>query len=259
MRILLTNDDGVDSTGLAAMRRALNALGEVTVVAPASGQSACGHAITIGDAVIADRVHVDGGFPVYSVVGRPADCVKIAVHEILDGKPDLVVSGINAGANVGVNVLYSGTVAAAIEATFYGLPAVAVSLDEPTESDYDRAADVARRIIEQFLQVGLEPGWLMNVNIPCLAEGPPRGVRVVRQSPQRMYERFFQSEDPYGRTYYWLTGGWDEAGMPETDLHAVSEGYVAVTPLRFDLTRDDALDALRQWQWPAIHEDPSDS
>jgi len=254
VHILLTNDDGILAPGLAAMWRQLTDLGRLTVVAPESPQSAAGHAITVGDAVIASRVHVNEEFYGYSVVGRPADCVKLAVRELLDAPPDLVVSGINAGANVGINILYSGTVAAAAEAAFYRLPAVAVSLEYRTELDFAQAAQIARGVLTGLIEAGPRPGWLINVNIPALDGGPPRGIRVVRQSTQPMEERFVKAKDPRGRTYFWLTGGFADEGEPETDLRAISEGYVAVTPLRFDLTREDALDAMRQWSWPAMDE-----
>ena len=252
MRILLTNDDGILAPGLAAMRRELCGLGEVTVVAPESPQSASGHAITVGDAIIARQVHVNEEFYGHSVLGRPADCVKLAVRELLDARPDLVVSGINAGANVGINVLYSGTVAAAAEAAYYRLPSVAVSLDCQTELDFIRAAVIARQVISGLVQAGLRPGWLINVNIPALDDRPPRGIRVVRQSTQVMHERFEKADDPHGRTYFWLTGEFGDDGEPDTDLRALSEGYVAITPLRTDMTRDDGLDVMRAWQWPAI-------
>jgi 5'-nucleotidase len=257
VRILLTNDDGILAPGLAAMRRELARLGEVTVVAPESPQSASGHAITVGDAIISSRVHVNEEFHGYSIVGRPADCVKLAVRELLDPPPDLVVSGINAGSNVGINILYSGTVAAAAEAAFYGLPAVAVSLDFQAELDFRQAATIAYRVIVELIQSGLKPGLLINVNLPALDGGPPRGVRVVRQSTQPMRERFVKANDPRGRTYFWLTGGFADDGEPDTDLRAISEGYVAVTPLRLDLTRDDQMDAMRQRQWPGIDGSPS--
>jgi len=248
----LTNDDGILAPGLAAMRRELASIGEVTVVAPESSQSAAGHSITVSDAVIASWVHVNEEFFGYSGGGRPADCVKLALRELLDQPPDLVVSGINAGANIGINVLYSGTVAAAAEAAFYGVPAIAVSLDYRAELDFVLAARVARQVICGLIRTGPQPGWLMNVNIPALDGGAPRGVRVVRQSTQPMEERFVKAKDPRGRTYFWLTGGFADPGEPDTDLRAISEGYVAVTPLRFNLTRDDQLDLMRQWQWPTI-------
>ena len=240
------------------MRRELTALGEVTVVAPESPQSASGHAITVGDAVIATHVHVNDEFYGHSVLGRPADCVKLAVVELLDAAPDLVVSGINAGSNLGINVLYSGTVAAAAEAAFYGLPAIAVSLAYQTELDFVRAAVVARHIIAGLVAGGLQPGRLINVNLPALDGGPPKGVRVVRQSARVMTEKFVKANDPRGRTYFWLTGDFPDSGEPDSDLRAVNDGYVAITPLRIDLTQDEELDAMRQWQWPgtdALHAD----
>lgn len=252
MQILLTNDDGITAPGLTAMWHELRSLGEVTVVAPETSQSATGHGITLGEAVIASKVYVSGRFPGYSIKGRPADCVKLAVRELMDKPPDLVVSGINAGANVGINVLYSGTIAAAAEAAFYLLPSVAISLDYQTEPQFPLAAVIARQVISSMIAAGLKPGRLTSVNIPSLEAGPPRGVRVVRQSTRIMYEQFVRARDPRGRTYFWLTGGFGDEGEQGSDLRAICDRYVAVTPIRLDMTNDDELEQMGRIQWPVV-------
>lgn len=235
------------------MWQELRSLGEVTVVAPELSQSAGGHGITVGGAIVASKVYVNGQFPGHAVKGSPADCVKLAVRELLDKPPDLVVSGINAGANIGVNVLYSGTIAAAAEAAFYLLPSVAVSLDFQTEPQFSMAAVIARQVISSLVAAGLKPGRLTSINIPALEVGPPRGVRVARQSTRIMYEQFVSARDPRGRSYFWLTGGFGDEGEQGSDLRAICDRYVAVTPLRVNLTSEDELDELGQIQWPVVN------
>src|SRR5687767_13573947 len=184
MLILLTNDDGIYAPGLLAMYRELVKLGDVEVVAPETVQSATGHGITVSTPLLTSKVTVENGFTGTAVDGRPADCVKVAIAKILPRQPDLVVSGLNSGANVGINVIYSGTVAAAIEAAFLGLPSIATSLylrrDVPL--DYARAAVQSRQTIEMILQAGLPPGRIATINLPALAPGGvPTGVKIVRQ------------------------------------------------------------------------------
>jgi len=258
MRILLTNDDGVGAAGLIAMYRELASLGEVTVVAPASCQSAVSHAITIPAPVTVSRVRVDGLFDGYSVDGRPADCVKIALHALLESRPDLIVSGINDGANVSINVLYSGTVAGAAEGALAGIPAVAVSLERDatgspcgTPDRFERAAAIARSLIQRLLeQDGAfvsngRPAPLLNVNIPALRPGVPKGVRVVRQSTQLMLDSYAREELADGRWSFRLEGRFaDHNEEPATDLGSLRAGYVAITPLTLDRTHDGLLRRL---------------
>src|SRR6516225_2331189 len=183
--ILLTNDDGVYAPGLRALRTELRKLGQVVVVAPASEQSAVGHSVTIKNPLITQEILDENREPFgFAVEGRPADCVKLAIRELLPGTPDLVVSGLNAGGNAGINVLYSGTVAAAIEAAFFNRVSVAVSLEytKPKPLDFPRAADIARRVVEQLVARNPAAGTLFNVNIPSFDKGPVRGVRVVPQN-----------------------------------------------------------------------------
>lgn len=252
MRILLTNDDGITAPGLLAMHRELESLGEVTVVAPLTGQSAMGHSLTVGEPLVTREAHLNGKVIGHSVRGRPADCVKVAMLEVFKTRPDLVVSGINDGPNLGVNVFYSGTVAAAIEAAFYGVPAVAVSLDHRGQPDFDQAAAVARSVISMACDHGWSPGAILNINIPALEKGPPKGVRLVRQSNRMMWEKFEQADDPFGQRYLWLTGGFDVVDEAETDLAAINEHYVTVTPLLVNLTSEADIGLMGTWRWPTV-------
>ncbi len=246
MQILLSNDDGILAPGLAALRGALEELGSVTVVAPDSPQSAAAHGITVSSPVAVRRVHVKDAFFGFGVEGRPADCVKLAIAELLESPPDLVVSGINDGANVSINVLYSGTVAAAAEGALLGFPAVAVSLEQGTERDFPRAAQIALPLIRSLVEQGIGPGELVNINIPDLSSGPPLGVRVVPQATRTMEDRFVCYRAPDGRDYYWLTGGsFPHADPTNSDLDALSERYVSVTPLHFDLTRYNRMEKFQ--------------
>lgn len=249
MLILLTNDDGIQAPGIVAMYRELVRLGEVHVVAPETVQSATGHGITLSAPLLTSRVTIENGFTGTAVDGRPADCVKLAVNQLLPRRPDLVVSGINSGANVGINVIYSGTVAAAIEAGFLGLPAIAMSLYLRREVpvDYARAAKLARATIEQCLAAGLKGGDVISVNLPALQQGEqPAGTKVVRQCTRPWTDTYERRQDPRGRDYYWNTSvftlGETEA---DTDVAALREKYITVTPLQFDLT---CHELTKRWQ-----------
>ena len=251
MRILLTNDDGILAPGLVAMHRELARMGEVTIVAPATPQSAVGHAISVSQPLFCQEIDVTETVRGFSVDGRPADCVKLAVLELMAGAPpDLVVSGINAGANVGINVLYSGTVAAAIEGAFYGVPSVAVSLAFSDRMDFRQAAHLARGVIEPIL-ANRRPGRvLLNLNLPDLSAGPPRGLRVCRMDIRPTEETMVRRADPRGRPYFWMAGGTAPAGdaQPDSDCAALAEGYATLTPLEFDLTDAPALADVAGWR-----------
>ncbi len=253
MRILLTNDDGVYAPGLRALRKELQKLGDVTVVAPATEQSAVGHSITLLTPLLVQEVLDEDDRPMgWAVEGRPADCVKLALLELLPEPPDLVVSGLNAGANAGINVLYSGTVAAAIEGAFCRRVSIAVSLEytEPRPLNFPRAADVARRVIEQILAHRPAPGTLFNVNIPSLERGPVRGVRTVPQNVAPYLETFDRRTDPRGRVYFWSNPGLTcPEPHPDTDVTVLGDGYVTVTPLQVNLTDTATLQAMRDWHW----------
>jgi 5'-nucleotidase len=248
MRILLTNDDGIMAPGILALRRALATLGEVTVVAPTTPQSAVGHGITLTDPIRVLRVDLGDGATGYGVEGRPADCVKLALLELMKEPPDLVASGVNLGHNLGINVLYSGTVAAAVEGAYYGIPSVAVSLQDTDAPDFDGAARIGRRVIDQMLARQPARPILLNVNVPDLRRGQPKGVRVMPQSMKGWREGWEERRDPRGRTYYWMIGEEEaeDAGV-DSDIAAFGEGYVTVTPLQFDLTDHARLAEVEGW------------
>jgi 5'-nucleotidase len=254
VRILLTNDDGVYAPGLRALRTELMKLGDVTVVAPATEQSAVGHSITLLTPLLVQEVNDDAGKPMgWAVEGRPADCVKLALLELLPPDlPDLVVSGLNAGSNTGINVLYSGTVAAAIEGSFFHRTSIAVSLEyqKPRALDFPGAAAHARQVIEQILAHRPADGTLFNVNIPSVERWPIKGIRVVPQNVAPYLETFDRRVDPRGRVYFWSTPDFScPEPHPDTDITVLSEGYITVTPLQFNLTHAAELEKARGWEW----------
>ncbi|HEY1186769.1 MAG TPA: 5'/3'-nucleotidase SurE [Gemmata sp.] len=255
MRILLTNDDGFYAPGLRALRAELLKLGTVTVVAPATEQSAAGHSVTLLTPLLVNEVFEDDAktFIGWAVEGRPADCVKLALLELLPEPPDVIISGMNAGSNAGINVLYSGTVAAAIEGAFYKHTAIAVSLEYDQKIyDYPAGARHARRVIEQILAQQPPAGSLFNVNLPVLERGPIRGVKVLPQNVSPYTEKFDRRVNPRGRTYFWTSPNFScPDPHPDSDVTALAEGYITVTPLQFDLTDHARLADLKKWEWKA--------
>ncbi|MGQ0635694.1 MAG: 5'/3'-nucleotidase SurE [Planctomycetaceae bacterium] len=251
MQILLTNDDGIYAPGLEAMSTALERLGRVVVVAPMVEQSGVSHSITYLEPLIVHDVRRGDRFVGHAVSGSPADCVKVGVLELCRPAPDLVVSGINAGANSGINVLYSGTVAGAIEGSFFGITSVAVSLGESDAPDYATAARQAVRIIEQLLGTGVPRGSLWNVNLPPTRAGWPVGVKALPMGLERHGEAMQRRTDPRGRTYYWSMTDPDSHRRiePGTDVEALAEGYATITPLHIDLTDRQRLNAIAEKQW----------
>jgi len=257
MRILLSNDDGVFAPGLAALRQVLDDLGEVAVVAPDTPQSAAGHSITLSQALNVRQVTLDTpqGYSATSVDGRPADCVRLAIRTLLEHRPELVLSGINAGANVGVNVFYSGTVAAAAEAAMLGIPAVAFSVASPAKGpgDFGQAAMFCRWVLEQLLTEGLTAGDLINVNIPEVSSTAPRGIRVVPQSTTGIEDVYHPEINSTGGKSYRL--GEEYTFLPDqasTDVPLLAEGYITVTPLHVDMTNHDRLAVLAHRKWPEL-------
>jgi 5'-nucleotidase len=253
MRILLTNDDGIYAPGLQALRKELLSLGEVVVCAPATEQSAAGHSVTLLWPLIVQEVFDDRRqFIGWAVEGRPADCVKLALVELLPEPPDLIVSGLNAGANAGINVLYSGTVAAAIEGAFFRRTAIAVSQSygKLKSIDFAAGATIARNVIERILAMKPEGGSLFNANIPRQELGPPKGIRVLPQNVAMYQETFVKNVDPRGRTYYWLGADYGcPDPHPDSDETALADGYVTLTPLQFDLTDHSQLQRMQQREW----------
>jgi 5'-nucleotidase len=237
--LLVTNDDGVHAAGLAALATALEPLGEVHVIAPEREQSACGHALTLHRPLTPRRV----GERWYSVNGTPSDCVNLGVLGFLPERPALVVSGINHGSNLGDDVTYSGTVSAAMEGTLLGVPSIAISQMEG--GDLAEAAQVARLVAARALVEGLPAKTLLNVNVPAT---PPRGLRVTRLGHRTYSEKIVEHVDPRGRTHYWIGGGapqWE--ALEGSDIGAVHDGFVAVTPVHLDLTNHRALAQLADW------------
>jgi 5'-nucleotidase len=253
VRILLTNDDGVYAPGLRALLPELRKLGDVTVVAPAAEQSAVGHSVTLMTPLIVQEVLDEDRRKIgWAVEGRPADCVKLALRELLDEPPDLVVSGLNAGSNAGINVLYSGTVAAAIEAAFFRRTSIACSLEyrKVRPLDFSKGAEHARRVIEQIMAHRPEQGSLFNVNIPALEKGPVRGVKVLPQNIAPYVEEYDRRTDPRGRVYFWSKPDFScPDPHPDTDVTALAESYITVTPLQFDLTHAARLQEMSKWSW----------
>ncbi len=250
MRILLTNDDGVYAPGLAALGQQLRHLGEVIVVAPATEQSCVGHSITYLTPLVPKSIHRDGRHWAWAVEGSPADCVKLALAELCTDAPiDLVVSGINNGLNAGINVLYSGTVAAAIEGAFFGVTSVAVSLERDDDSDFDAAAVIARNVIGQLIQHEESAGGLFNLNIPTVATTSTREVKIVPMGLAQYGRRYEKRQDPGGRDYYWAL--WSEPASPPaelTDVIQLRNGNTTLTPLHFNLTRHELVEKMSDWQ-----------
>ncbi len=254
VQILLTNDDGIHAPGLAAVERELSALGDVCVVAPAREQSGASHSITFLSPLICQEVFEGSRRRGWAVEGSPADCVKIGVFEFCPRRPDLIVSGINGGLNAGINVLYSGTVAAAIEGAFFDITSIAVSLEFDPHAQFDKAARLTREIIERILQNKSATSQLYNLNIPTSAlDGVPH-VKVVPMGVERYGEQFIKRRDPRGRDYYWATGGPPpQPSGRETDLTALKKGFVTLTPLQYEMTKYPALQEMENWdlQWEA--------
>jgi 5'-nucleotidase len=251
VQILLTNDDGIYAPGLAAMEQELARLGDVTVVAPAIEQSGVAHSITFLAPLMAAEAFDGDRRRGWAVEGSPADCVKLAIGRFCPRRPDLIVSGINGGFNIGINVLYSGTVAGATEGALFGIPSVAVSLEYDERAKFDRAAALAVDLIEQILEQQdprSEP--LYNINIPTVALDRPTEVRVVPMATARWPADFDERIDPKGRRYYWAMGTPPIAIEGElTDLEAIAQGFVTLTPLRIDRTEQAMLDTLQGWKF----------
>lgn len=258
MRILISNDDGIFAPGLAALRAAVADLGEVTVVAPESQQSAAGHSITLRHPLIVRRLRVGSGsdaFEGISVDGRPADCVRLAIRNLMSAPPDLVLSGINAGANVGINVFYSGTVAAAAEAAMFGIPAVAFSAgqreNEPIPAnEYGAVGGLCRQVLDKLLALGLARGDLFNVNLPPLKGRHPSGIHMVPQSTSGVEDTYTLIGDPEGRELYRLGDQFSHlASEGDSDVKRLAEGSITITPLHVDMTNHDRLAAMQKMAW----------
>lgn len=244
MRILLSNDDGYQAEGLATLALSLSDLADLVIVAPDRNQSGASHSLTLTTPLRAGRTR-DG---IYFVNGTPTDCVHLAITGLLKDEPDMVIAGINHGANLGDDVLYSGTVAAAVEGRFLGLPAIAVSLVGVDPSHFDTAGRAVRTLLMRLLEDPLPPDTILNINVPDVPSSELRGFQSTRLGYRHKAEPVVRAQDPKGQTVYWVgaAGPGQDAGSG-TDFHAVEHGYVSVTPLQIDLTRHEAVDRLADW------------
>jgi 5'-nucleotidase len=247
MQILLTNDDGIFASGLAAIYKELVKIGEVMVVAPADSKSGASHSITYKEPLICNKININGLFNGYSVQGSPADCVKLAYMQLARRPIDLLVAGINNGANAGINVYYSGTVAAAMEGAFLKIPAVAMSLASEEHMDFETAAQYCAKMLNKLMP--LESGNVININIPHLSRGEPKGIRVVPQSTGGFDEHYIRQTNEQGQTVFQLAGGFycDEKSMADT--LSLSEGFITITALAPDMTNYKKTTELSKIDW----------
>ncbi len=251
--ILVTNDDGITASGIRTLIELMCTIGDVVVVAPDRPQSAMGHAITINDTLYCDEIPLPAHIThkEYSCSGTPADCVKMATQQILKRKPDLCVSGINHGSNSSINVIYSGTMSAAVEAGIEGIPAIGFSLlDYSPHANFEHCRSYVKKITLEVLNNGLPNGVVLNVNFPNLEASAIKGIKICRQAKALWKEDFDKRTNPYGRDYYWLTGEFINQDKGEdTDEWALSQGYISVVPVQFDLTAHHFIQNLNTWEF----------
>ena len=250
--ILVTNDDGITAPGIRCIIDVMNEIGEVVVIAPDSPQSAMGHAITINSTLHCQKVVMDTGPQIeYSCSGTPADCVKLGINEILDRKPDLCVSGVNHGSNASINVIYSGTMSAAIEASIEGVPAIGFSLlDYSWKADFNQIKSFIKSISLESLKNGIPTGTALNVNFPKLIEKEIKGIKICNQAKAHWIEKFDKRTNPQGREYYWLTGEFiNNDNSNDSDEWALKNGYISIVPIQYDLTNYSVLKDLQNWNF----------
>ncbi|UFH35965.1 5'/3'-nucleotidase SurE [Flavobacterium acetivorans] len=250
--ILITNDDGVSAPGLRTLISVMSEIGEVVVVAPDQPQSGMGHAITTNNTLYLNKISKENDSILeYSCSGTPVDCVKLAVNEILKKKPDLCVSGVNHGSNSSINVIYSGTMSAAVEAGIEGIPAIGFSLlDYDWNADFETMKPFIRKITLEVLKNSLPKDIVLNVNFPKLKKDNIKGIKICRQAKALWVEKFYKRQTPQGRDYYWLAGEFVNQDKGEdTDEWALANGYISVVPVQFDLTAHHATQQLNSWNW----------
>jgi 5'-nucleotidase len=250
--ILITNDDGVSAPGLRALIAVMSEIGDILVVAPDKPQSGMGHAITTNSTLYLNKISKENDtIEEYSCSGTPVDCVKLAVNEILKRKPDLCVSGVNHGSNSSINVIYSGTMSAAVEAGIEGIPAIGFSLlDYDWNADFETMKPFIRKIALEVLENSLPQGVVLNVNFPKLTKDYIKGIKICRQAKALWIEKFDKRQTPQGRDYYWLAGEFVNQDKGEdTDEWALGNGYISVVPVQFDLTAHFATQELNTWKW----------
>ena len=250
--ILVTNDDGINAPGIRTLISVVKDIGDVIVVAPDSPQSGMGHAITINSTLHSSRITPKNSEIIeYSCSGTPADCVKLAINELMPRKPDLCVSGINHGSNSSINVIYSGTMSAAIEAGIEGVPAIGFSLlDYSWNADFSQSKDFIRKITLNALNNGIPKGVVLNVNIPAVKKSDIKGVKICRQAKAYWVEEFDKRKNPLGQEYYWLTGKFVNKDQGEdTDEWALKNNNISIVPVEFDLTAHHAIQGLNEWDF----------
>ena len=250
--ILVTNDDGINAPGIRTLISVVKDIGDVIVVAPDSPQSGMGHAITINSTLHSSRITPKNSEIIeYSCSGTPADCVKLAINELMPRKPDLCVSGINHGSNSSINVIYSGTMSAAVEAGIEGVPAIGFSLlDYSWNADFSQSKDFIRKITLNALNNGIPKGVVLNVNIPAVKKSDIKGVKICRQAKAYWVEEFDKRKNPLGQEYYWLTGKFVNKDQGEdTDEWALKNNYISIVPVEFDLTAHHAIQGLNEWDF----------
>ena len=250
--ILVTNDDGINAPGIRTLISVVKNIGDVIVVAPDSPQSGMGHAITINSTLHSSRITPKNSEIIeYSCSGTPADCVKLAINELMPRKPDLCVSGINHGSNSSINVIYSGTMSAAIEAGIEGVPAIGFSLlDYSWNADFSHSKDFIRKITLNALNNGIPKGVVLNVNIPAVKKSEIKGIKICRQAKAYWVEEFDKRKNPLGQEYYWLTGKFVNKDQGEdTDEWALKNNYISIVPVEFDLTAHHAIQGLNEWDF----------
>lgn len=250
--ILITNDDGVHAAGIAALAEAARKHGRVTVMAPDGPQSGMSHAITVADPIRINSIRKEEGFEVYSCSGTPVDCIKLALNQLLDEKPDLILSGVNHGSNASVSVFYSGTMAGAIEGCINKIPSIGFSITDYSENaNFQPSKPYLSNIIKNVLDNGLEEGICLNVNIPAIDGSAIKGVRICRQTNGLWQEEFVKRVDPFGKDYFWLTGFFKnfESDADDTDEWALQHNYLSIVPIKIDMTAYQIFDALNKWNY----------
>ncbi|CFW97113.1 Survival protein SurE-like phosphatase/nucleotidase [Syntrophomonas zehnderi OL-4] len=247
MKILLTNDDGIQAQGIHALIQELSNVGEIYLAAPDRERSGTGHSITVFEPIKVVKTKISGVKQSWIIGGTPVDCVKMALARLIDEKIDLVVSGINHGSNLGTDVLYSGTVSAAAEGVIMGSPSLAVSLNSQDNFEFGFAAQFTRRVVDMLTKQGFDKNTLININIPDLPENDIKGIRFTKLGLRNYDNLFEERRDPRGNTYYWLGGGvMDEEQDPESDVYAVDQGFISVTPIHLDLTDYQLINQYRR-------------
>lgn len=247
--ILITNDDGISAKGIRSLVEAAEEFGEIIIIAPDKPQSGMGHAITITNPLRLQPSILFDKHQAFSCSGTPVDCVKLGIYEVLHRKPDILISGINHGENTSTNVLYSGTMSAAVEGAMENIPSIGFSLkDFDADADFSATKEIAKKLIKVVLEKGLPDHLCLNVNIPKGSIDEIKGIRVCKQAHAFWEDRFDKRVDQFGRPYYWLTGDFEcQSDDDDTDLNAMENGYVSVVPTHFDLTAYSALDELKKW------------